>query len=262
MAKMMLGFNNFGDHAALSLGSWAIPLTQMQDPRPGMFAKSTDATLASTKYGINFGASKSLRLIATLATNLTSASLYKVTWYSDAFITAIDDSGWNAIPGYPSYDPHSRGADVCHIFDEATSAFAVKWEFDDTANPAGYVTLGRQYHGETWLPPLNFSQGNSEGEDVYTEEEESAGGSSYFVVRAPKRRLRLPWEIFEETENPTIRRIRALSGTHNQVLVVPDPDDVTNYFARNFLAYMRTPPEIALLPAGFASTAFELREAR
>ena len=52
--------------------------------------------------------------------------------------------------------------------------------------------------------------------------------------------------------NETIRRIRALSGTHNQVLAVPDPDEFTFYDRYDATAYWCTCTQKGLGPDGLS----------
>lgn len=258
--RIMVGFNNAADDASLTGGSWTIGLSWLQDARPREKARSADASLASTKFRIDLGSSTAIQLIALTATNLSSAADYRITWYSDAFITLAGNTGWLPVPGYPAYDPDNRGPDICHIFDAAETRRYWEFELDDTANPAGYVEAGRLLMSEIWQPSVNFGEGNAETLEPNTTFETSLGGTEYPLRRMPKRALRVSWSVLPESEMAELRRFRAIVGIDRQVYVVPDPDDTANYNYRNFLARVRTPPEIALLPASLASSAMDFVE--
>ena len=258
---LLLGFHDKAAAATLSGGTWAIALTKAQDPRPGIYARSANLTLAATQFNVDLGASYTFRMLVVAATNLTSAALYRITRYSDAFVTVIDNTGWLSVPGYPAYDYDARGVDLCHIYAADTAARYWTFEFNDTANSAGYIKIGRLFMPETWTAPYIFGTGNSDIIEVNTARTNSLGGTGYFQRRKPVRGLRVSWDIAADSTLPDIRRLRAYSGTDKQVFVIPNPDDTANYNYRNFLATIRTPPEIALLPASHGSFGFDLVEA-
>lgn len=256
----MVGFNDAVASASLTGGSWSIGLSWLKDPRPRDRARSADATLASTQVNIDLGSSQSIKMLVLASTNLSSAAQYRITWYSDAFITAAGNTGLLAFPGYPAYDPDNRGADIVHIFATAENRRYWTLELADTANPAGYVEAGRLLMCEVWQPSVNFGEGNADTIEPNTNFETSLGGTEYPMRRMPKRALRVPWSVLPESEMAELRRFRAICGVDRQVYVVPDPDDTTNYNYRNFLARVRTPPEIALLPTSLASSAMDFVE--
>lgn len=258
---IMVGFNDFAAGATLAGGAWELALANLKDPRPGVKARSDDATTAATQFTIDLLQTRTFRMLVLAAGNFSSIAQYRITWYSDAFVTEVGNSGLIAIPGYPDYDPDDRGVDICHIFDAAMTYRYLKVEISDAANTDGWVELGRLNVFEVWSPPVNFGEGNSDTLTPNTLRTNSLGGSAVFNRRKPARGLRVTWDVLDDTEMDEVRRLRAICGVDEQVFVVPDPDDEDNFNHRNFLATIVTPPEIALLPADLASTAMEFVEA-
>lgn len=263
MAKMMLVYDIYSDASTTALGggTWTLPLDYMQDPRPRKKARSGNATLAATQFTVDLGSSKTLRTFILCATNVSSAALYKITRYSDAFVTAIDNTGWLAVPGYPADDPDTRGVDIVHVYSTDTAARYWKVEINDTANSAGYVEIGRLLIGATYIPQYNFGANNADGLEPNTPRTLSLGGTAYYNRRRPARSFKFGWERVYNTELITLRRIRLICNLDKQVFFIPDPDDTTYFNARNFLATLRSSPSMLLLPASLARADFELIEA-
>lgn len=261
MGKILIGYENHADTATLSGGSWTIPLTTLQDPRPGRRARSSNDALSSTIIRADLGAAKEMRLAALTHTNLSAAALYRLTWFSDAFSTAVANTGWLSIPGYPTDDPDFLGASIWHVFATAVTARWWQIEIDDQNNVAGYVEAGRLFLPTAWVPTYNFApDSNSDGLEPNSPRQDALGGYGYFNRRTPKRFLRAQWPVLPETEAPVLRRLRRLCGVNRQVVVIPDPDDSANFHERNFIATMRETPAIALFAAPYLSTSFDFTE--
>lgn len=261
MGNVLIGYENYADAALLSGGVWTIPLTTLQDPRPGRKARSSNASLSSTIVRADLGVARSLRVFALTHTNLTAVAQYRITWYSDEYSTEIGTTGWLGVPGYPADDPDFLGASIWHVFATNVSARYWKIEIDDQTNVAGVIEPGRLFLPEMWAPTINFAPGsNSDGFQVNTPEQEALGGYVYANRRTPRRTLRLTWPVLQSAETPIIRRIRRICNTNKQLIVIPDPDDVANYHERNFVAKLRVTPDIALYKVGYLATGFDFIE--
>lgn len=263
MAVMMLGYDNHADDAAVSLagGSWtARALSYVQDPRPGSRARSANATLSATQFTVDLGSSRTLRIIAFGGTNLSSTALIRITRYSDAFITAIDNTGWVAVNGCPADDPDNVGASHTHIYASDTAARYWKIEIDDHANAAGYVEIGRLMMPTTYIPPYDFGPPATDGLEANTPGDKALSGTSYFNRYQPARTFKGDWSTLPSSEDSIIRRIRKICNLDKQVWFVPDPDDTANFAERNFLGTLKTLPSIGLLSPTLRSSGFEIVE--
>ena len=260
---IMIGYDNHAEAGGtvLSGGAWILPLSNLLDPRPGRKARSSGLSLANTVMRISLPATVELRLIALTHTNLTENGLYRLTWFSDAFTTAIGSAGWLSPPGYPQDDPDRIGASIWHLFASPVSAQYWQIEIDDEANPAGFLEAGRLFLPHIWQPPYNFdNNSNNDSLNPNTPRVDSLGGVGYFNRRMPARTLRVAWSVLPAEDMAEIRRIRRQSNLNRQVVVIPNPADTANFHERNFLATLRELPAIALFSL-YASTGFDLIEA-
>ena len=248
------------DDVVLSGGSWALPLVNLRDPRPSKKARSSSASAADSKLRVDLGASLPFPALALTHTNLSPAAKYRITWYADAFDTAIDTSGWLFVPGYPLEDPDDLGASIFHVFPAAVTARYWQFEIDDGGNGDGYVEIGRLCMMDGWAPPYNFGTDNSEGAEPNTSRQNSLGGVGYFNRRKPARFFNFAFANLPASEIPTLRRIRKISNLNRQVIIIPDPDDTANFNETCFLATLKQMPSLSLLQIADAAIGFQATE--
>lgn len=260
MTNILLLYNNYFDDATLTGGAWAVPLDNIQDPVPFTRARSAGLSATNTKFLINLGASRLIRAPCITHTNLSVDGRYRITWYSDAFSTEAGNSGWASVPGYPVDDPDAMGVSIYHIFDDAVDAQYWRIEFDDASNPDGYIEVGRGYMSDTWEPSLNFGEPNTDGMVANTPRQNSLGGTGYFNRYRPVRSFAFTFPRLPDSELATLRRIRRIANLNKQVVVIPDPDDTTNFSERNILGTLAEMPAIQLLAAGDATIGFTVTE--
>jgi hypothetical protein len=260
--RIKLFFNDhiFGAGVAFSGGSWALPLSNLQDPRPTKKARSSSANLTDTRLRVDLGASRSFEGLHLTHTNLSDAALYRIIWYSDAFATEVDNTGWQPIPGYPTDDPDGIGVSIFHLFDVPKAARYWQWEIDDTGNADGFVEIGRLCMMDCWTPPYNFAPGASEKPEPNTPRLNSLGGVGYFNRRRPARTLSFSWARLPGSEFAAVRRLRKISNTDGQVVVIPDPTDTASFNETCLLATLRDMPAISLLDVGDGAIGFDAIE--
>ncbi|AWI88170.1 hypothetical protein C0214_07830 [Methylobacterium sp. DM1] len=58
-----------------------------------------------------------------------------------------------------------------------------------------------------------------------------------------------------------VYRLATRAGTHNQVVVVPSPDDVGSYQRESFIGTLGIMPSLRRAAPGLASTSFRIEEA-
>ncbi len=262
MGNIMLGFPNRTDASTLSNGSWAptLPLTNLQNRLIGVVARTTDATLASTKLDINLGAPKNIQLLNLSNHNLSAQATYRVTASSGAAFAALTyDSGW--LPVWPVVYPYGAleweddnwwsgqytveqmsgyTTALTHIL--PTNKLAQYWriELNDTANAAGYVQAGRLFIGPGWQPKYNMSYGNSLGWETKTVVDEALSGAEYFDRRVPYRVARpsIDWMSQDEAFSQAFELARR-AGMDQEIMYVHDPTDTIHALRRRFLCRMR-----------------------
>ncbi len=283
MARVLILYDNAADSGTLAGGSWSLPLSYMQDPRPTRRARSTSLDLAATTFRIALNTVRTFKALAFGPTNFTSSARYRIKGFSDPELTMqVYDSEWTGIgtqavpsldlpwedPNFwtgvqPIDDPDNAGIFVVHLFSEDTTAKYWLFEIDDQANPEGFVEIGRLFMGLGWQPSINFSpDGNNFRFNANTTVVKSLGGTPYFTRRKSARSILLPFPLLPSAEVwSDVYRIQSISNLDKQVFVISDPDDTVHRNKRSFLGNLAELPAIRLYNVGLASTAFEITEA-
>lgn len=262
MAAMMLLYDQLAPLATLAGGSWAVPLTALQDPRPRVRARSVDLNAASTQFRVALPAPASFKAVALIGTNLSADATYRITAYADAnFSDVIETTGVVAIAGHPGIAPDGAGVPLVHVFDPpSASARWWKWELIDAANGDGHVEAGVLVMSACWQPPHSFSEDNQDAAESRTTVEQTIGGTRYYNRRAQQRIVDVAFEVLPGTELAQLARIRRLCGIDKPVLFIPDPEDAANFGERCLYGTLRTLPPIRRLKAGHLATGFSVIE--
>jgi len=284
MANCMIGFPNRVDSGVLSGGSWMekLPLKKLQTRVLGDVARSADLNLASTQYKLDLGASRKVRLLSWRFHNFSICAKFRVRAFSDAAYTIpIYDSGWGLVwkviyalntlewkdeswwgRKYTSEQRKRYVPELVHIMPEAK--FTRYWliEFDDRANPAGFVQIGRMFIGSAWQPSLNMSyDGAAIGWETATEVQTALSGAEYYQRKFPARVQKLMLNMLGEDEVFTNAfEIQGQAGVDQEVLWIHDPDDTVHAIRRQFLARIRTLSPIEYPTFSRNNVGFELKE--
>ena len=167
MDPVLIGYNNLLDAATLTpgIGSWSAnaPLANLKDPVVSVAARSTDALAASTKFEVDLGSAQTVGLVALSGVNLTSAATIRVRGSTATNAGGTVVYNGSAINVWPTGTDaallarHNRWTPIVKV--TATSARYWLIEITDTANPDGYVQLGRVFLGPVVQPTWNMSYG-------------------------------------------------------------------------------------------------------
>lgn len=285
MSNALIGYYNRVDAGTLTGGSWAatLPRANLQNRIVAKVARSTDATLASTKFDIDIGADKVSRVAALIGHNFSLAAKYRLRCGTDAtFVTNLFDSGWVDVwpPVYNSTDldwqalnwwsgkylaEEIAGITWQKIIDLGSAMNARYWRFeiDDTTNTAGYVEIGRLFIGPAWQPTINMSYGAGIGWEDKTEVQEALSGAEFFDQRRPYRVAQFQTGFMETDEGfSRAFEIHRRSGVHEEVLFVWDPDDTIHAVRRQFMGRLRqlSPIEYPYDGLDRTKTAWEIKE--
>lgn len=291
MANFTIYRNNRVIAATLSGGSWdaTASLEYMRDPRPTRRARSTDLQLASTQFKMAFVDPLNTNGVQFIATNLSSAAKYRITWYSDPGFTSQSGTtdwvnvgsviDWNNTaewldwinPNFwsgaaPFIDPDNYGKDIRHVFGSTVVLSNVLCEFDDTNNHDGFVEVAHAYFGEPYVASLNISYEPSFSRRSLTSVQESVSGAAYFSRRGSQRQISVAWGRLPSSEVlGTIDDIALINDTNVPVYVDLDPDNATTGQKTAFLARISRMPEMRLVQAFIdgemcASTGFDFQQ--
>ena len=262
----MIGFPNRIDDAAVSGGTWVstLPLANIKSRILGKVARTTAATTAATKFDADLTTAQTIRIVAAVNHNLTITATARVrgSTVSD-FSTNVYDSGWINAWSYAYTAEQREGftATFAHILSADTSARYWRVEFNDTANPAGYVQVGRVFIGPSWSPAINISFGAELGWNTTTDVQQSASGVEYFYHRAPYRVQNVKMDFLTIDEGmANAFEIQRLAGIDAEVFWIYDPDDTTHALRRRFLGRLQTLSPVIHPYFEFTSTAFSIKE--
>ena len=262
MSKVMFCYPNHADRAAavLSGGSWeaTLPLTNLQEEPLAQVARSTDAVITSTIVNVDFGAQQYIYVFALPKHNLTIDALVRVRLGNDNTFAADNyDTGWvKAYPviypanmplwddpgvwdGYLAQTDYDAGMEFgwTHVLTAPTGGRYVRVEINDTANPDGYVELGRLVLASGYQPIINFVPGAALGYENATTSTRTDGGAVFYKASRQWRRFNCLLKYQTEDEAMVhFYEIQRMLGTSNQLFFVYNISDTTHLARRSFLA--------------------------
>jgi hypothetical protein len=244
MANIVIGHGNAVDGSTLAGGSWnaGFPLSNLKDARLALVARTTNAATTSTVFTVDLGTAKTIRAVGLVNHNLSNGS----SWTVEASSSAAFSSIGYASGSVPSWPAGTVAADIAGVARPcsatALSATFRYWRIaiNNPSNPAGYIQIGRLFIGDAWQPSVNYQAGATLGYETDTSFERSLGGAEFASVRPMRRVMRfgLPALPNAEAFGTGLEVIRR-SGTHGEVLLIPDSADTANLARRNFMGRLR-----------------------
>jgi hypothetical protein len=281
---MLLGYPNRADGCTLSSGSWeaTLPLNNLKNRTLGKVARTTNDSLSSTKFDIDMTSAKLVNVLALVNHNLSLDAQFRIrgSTASDFSVNSYD-SGWLEV--WPSVYPvesldwldprfwdgkyseeeiSGYTTALIHVLPSTKVLRYWRVEFDDTANAAGYVQVGRLFIGPTWEPEENAATGAASiGWETKTDIQEALGGSEFFQRRAPFRVSRFTLDILSESEAfSNVFEIQRQAGVDQEVLWIHNSDDDIHQLRRRFLGRLRQLSAIEYPYGNLNKTAFEVKE--
>lgn len=237
--------NRIGPGATLSGGLWlaGLPLANLADPQFTKVARSTDATLTSTKFDVDFGTTRALRIIALSNHNLSQGATWRVTLGTSAGGAQVYDSGWvqvwrmtfdNELLQWESpswWTGTASNEFVGHPFPAVIaltdwlSARYGRVEINDTANAAGYVQIGRAHFCNGFEPVVNAEYGLKDGWRDLSTMSSAESGANWFTARRRIRTVQAVLPSLSQAEGDTLYELMRSAGTVGEVFYVPRPAD-------------------------------------
>lgn len=238
MGNMFLGYPNRVTGCSFSGGSW-VDRAKLATRDLSDVAETVGATTGATQVIADMGATYTIRAVALLNHNLTSAATIAWSFGTSSGGTEAGSSGtinvwrmsfdsvmrnfpsaYSSVIGYPFWVPYVHSADM--------SCRYVKFAVDDTANPAGVCRFGRLAIFGGYVPAYNMDIGASIDTVDLTEPERSGGGSILWQARRKYRTAEIPLSYFSSTERGKLFETRRAAGVHDEVMFVPDISDMAN----------------------------------
>lgn len=283
MANLALSYRNYADDATLSGGNWTttLPLTNVQSRRLTRVARTSTVTASATKFDVDMGSDENvISIIGIFRHSFSQVATYQITAGTSAGVADVYDSGetlvWPTIylPEDLEWEDNNfwlgtlSDDDIANypihlIHDTGQSVRARYWtiQINDDANSAGYVEFGRFWMGPKWTPQINYDYGAALNWEARSESEYTLGGNMFFDERNPARVFSFALSNVTETEAyGTVLDIQRLIRNDREVVLMPDPDDTTRGFKRNFLGRLRRADPITQTLFDRHSIAMEVEE--
>lgn len=246
MANIFLAWQNRTDEGTLTGGSWlsALPLVNLQNRQVQKVARSTNALLASTKFDIDLGATRTVGVLALIVQNMSVSAKVRITGASSSSYTSPeyqsawvdvwpsgviaqdlleweDDNFW--LGTMTSEQRAGYQSPFIHLLPTAQALRYWRVEIDDTTNSVGYVQIGRLFIAKGWTPTVNYAYGAGLGYQDPTPVETSLSGAEFFDIRSKYRVMSFSLEYITDTEAYNYAlELQRLAGVSGEVLVVPD----------------------------------------
>lgn len=283
MANMILAFPNRIDEATLSGGSWesTLPVTNIQNRKIGKVARTTNDASGNTYINIDIGVSRFVKIVSVVNHNLSSIANWRILASNAAdFSTLLYDSTevdvWGVIHPYGSLQwglenwwegtaSDEEAEDwiptTTHILSSTIYARYWRIQFIDTANPDGYIQVGRVFIGDGWQPTVNMDYGADLSWVTDTDSIQALSGAEYFNRTNPYRTatFKLSNMAIDEGLGNGFDITRK-AGIDKEVFFIFDPDDTIHSFRRQFLARLRKLSQIEYPYFDRTSMAFEVKE--
>jgi len=290
MANCILAHPNHADDTTLnnvvfSKGSWLAghPLDNLQSPFMYKVARSTSASNEHTKFDVDLGGVRDVRVIAFPDHNLSKNATIRIRASGTAndFDTPIYDSGtldiyeilytWGSLYwGHPSLwygkisseDLAGYRQGWYEVLSTVVNARHWRFEITDTSNTDGFVQLSRLFIAPGWQPTdVNMSYGSNHGMDDPSKKTKSVGGTNYIDRRELYRTAQIVFRDMDEDEGLTgPHDIMRKLGVKDQLYFIWNPDDTLHKHRRAFLATMRSLSAIEYPYFDRVATAFQLEE--
>lgn len=284
MKNVHIAFPNRIDASTLSGGSWltSLPLNNLKNKRLSKLARSSNCLTSSTKFIIALPSAKSIDVVALVAHNLSADANIRISANgTSSFAPPAFDSGW--IPMWPDGFLPSEQLEweddnfwLGTLSEEAVAGYRTPFsyflastqsyqywqvEIDDTANPDGYISIGRVFLGLAFVPTINMSYGVGLQVNDATTYETSLTGEEFYDSRQRYRiyQFSLDW-LTESEAYQNVLDMQRLMGTSGEIFVNGDPDDLSNKPRRSFLGRLQNISPVVHDHYSSYSTKIEIKE--
>jgi hypothetical protein len=286
LSNVIIAFPNIADssRAVLSGGNWVgtLPLSNLQDEILGTVAQSVDCTLASTQFDITIDKPRAIRVIGLIGHTLSREAKYRLRWFNEVGrTTALVDTGWQDVwptvyttdqlewesdsfwDGKPSSEELSslNPSLIFRLASTTTSQWG-RFEFDDQANPAGFVQAGKLVLSGQWEPSRNMLPDASLGVIDRSELYEAIGGTTYASKRSVKRVA--TFKLLGLNKDEMLQKafeIKRQAGKTGEVLFIWDADNQTHLQRTSFLGQLSDEDPVSIPhPPDCWQTSFKIIE--
>lgn len=261
MANTFIAFPNRGDQATLAGGSFALPLTELQNRIIKRPARTTGTADGNFVVDGVFSEPRAMRVFSLVRHNFSIEATYRVRIYSDVGQSVLEydsgilpvfdvvyteetetwDSGnlWDLTLSAEERD--GLTASLIHVLPTLYTEVSFRVEVFDSSNIDGYLEAGRLFVGSGYQPVYNMAYGVNVGFESRSITDETIGGNEFHDERESPRvvNFSLPHASEDEAFGMGFE-LQRKQGTTKDVFFIYDPDDKLNLLRRSFLARMRS----------------------
>lgn len=255
MGNCLIAYPNRIDSATgYSGGSW-VDRTRLGSRALSDVAETADATTAATQCVVDLGATYTVRGVALLNHNCSSAATITWSFGTTSGGAEAGSSGsvsvwrmsfdgvmrnfpstYDSVIGYPYWAPYVHSADV--------SCRYIKFAIVDTGNSFGKIRIGRIFIGAGLVPAYNMDIGASIHARDLTEVERAQGGAIYYQRRRRLLEAKVPLSHFDSAERGKLMAAARGAGVHDEVMFVPDVADMANAQEFGFVGKFQSLPQM------------------
>ena len=258
MSNIILGYPNRANSSTFAGGSWVgtLPVSNLATREIAQVARSSDTALVSTRFTVDLTQTRSIKLLGLVNHNLSQTATWRIkgsntavensevfdtgdkpvwTMYFGGLVEWESVSWWIGIAG----DEYLRSPYAAMVV--LPEWFSVRYltiEITDLTNPDGYVQVGRFFAGNAIQPQLNADFGLKDSWEDLSTKEYSESGAMFTVARRRLRSVEFMLSGLSPTEAQYFHEIQRLSGTIDEILYVPYPDDMGESQRYGFLGHM------------------------
>lgn len=127
-----------------------------------------------------------------------------------------------------------------HVVNTPQQAQYILVTIDDSANPDGYVEIGRLFIGRCYRPKQNVEYGDvTLGLDSRSETEEARDGTLYFTRRRARFAIPIALRNMDEDEAHRLLDVKALVDKTGEVLVHLDPESLPYWWQKQVIGNLK-----------------------
>lgn len=232
LSRLIIGYNNLIDDSVLSGGLWrdGYALDNIKNRFLSYTARSATSTYGSTQFYINLGSSKPLKVVAVLTTKLSAVGQYRIRFGdTPSFDPTIHDTG--ILPLSMQSSPL-----LIYVIPNEITAQYIYVEIDGAPISDDFIEIKRVFVGQAMSVKQGISRGAELGFISKTMVQESIGGVEYFDKKPLRRQYQFAIEHLTDDEAYNrVMELERLSDISEEVLLIPDSNDVLFGQKRNFL---------------------------
>ncbi len=269
--KLLLSHRNRADAAALSGGSWSLPLAALQTRELDDVARSANALAASTQLVATWTTDQTVRVVSLQNHNFSLAGTVRIVLKDaagevlydqtmDAWPAAFDDGAGPRKPTAEEIEHYPAWHFVHVLPAEVPGVRTMELYVSDTANAYGYIQAGRLWAGPAWQPTRNMAYGLTLGWSHTAPEERTPGGALFTGdgYRLRTGRFTLSW--LTPADGRLAFDFSGAVGVTGEMLVVLEPDTALDLLRTSFPARMAQLSPLEYPALSHRSMAFDLEE--